>query len=325
MRYFVFILIAISVFSSCTTSEIKPSSSGKPGELVIVMDSLLFKGQAGNIIRDSLLASFPALPQDEPLFRPVIVHPSEFKSILQLHRNILIVETGPLQDDRNYALTFKNNIWSNPQLVMNLRAVDESWLEAAALAFIPAIISKFTVEEKLRLKEGFSKLPELEVNRKLKESIGVNIPLTADYYLAKTEHNYLWLRKETIHMSTGIQIYRLPYTSDSAFSVSSIAALRDSISAKHVPGPTTGSYMTTDHNFPFTASTIEIDSTYAVELRGLWKTEGDFMGGPFLCYLVHDKKKDQLIFIDAFVYAPRFNKREYVKQLEAMIYNLKFY
>jgi hypothetical protein len=325
IRYFFvsFILSSLLIFG-CTTSDIKPSSSGKPGELLIVIDSLLWKGEPGRILRDSLFTPFPALPQDEPLFRPVIIQPGDFKGILQLHQNILIVEIGPLQNNRDYALSFKHRVWSDPQIVLNLRARDETFLEAALMTFAGSIIQKITEEEGIRMVRGLRSLPEIEVMRKMNELTGIYVPLTADYYIAKSESSYTWLRKETIHMSTGYQVYRLPYNSDSVFNTTSIIALRDSLSKQHIPGPSTGSYMTTEMQFPVFRTTTTIDSCYAVELRGLWRMEGDFMGGPFLSYLIHDQKRDSLLFVDAFLYAPKFKKREYVKQMEATVRAMKF-
>ena len=52
--------------------------------------------------------------------------------------------------------------------------------------------------------------------------------------------------------------------------------------------------------------------------------EGDFMGGPFLNYIIKDEKNNRMLFVDAFVYAPKYNKREYLRKMEAMVSTLKF-
>ena len=47
------------------------------------------------------------------------------------------------------------------------------------------------------------------------------------------------------------------------------------------------------------------------------------MGGPFTTYLIHDSAKSDLIFIDTFIYSPKFDKAEYVRQLDAIIHGLE--
>jgi ABC-type transporter Mla MlaB component len=322
--FFTLVIIAFSlIVPGCGSSGIKPSSSGKSGELLIVMDSVLWKSVAGDILRDSLQTPYPALPQYESIFKLINVHPSGFKNILQSHRNVLMVETGPLQHDQNYALTFKRDVWASPQMVMNLRATDVHHLESAVLSLTTSVINGFTAEEKSRLVKEMRKRKSNEVSEKIKSSAGITIPFTDDFFVAKNFPGYIWVRKETAHTSIGFQVLRIPYESELQFSPDSIVALRDSISKSHIPGPSAGSYMTTDKNFPASIATATIDSSYSVEIRGLWRTEGDFMGGPFISYLVLDQKKNELIFLDAYVYAPKFNKREYMKQLEAIAQTAK--
>ena len=65
--------------------------------------------------------------------------------------------------------------------------------------------------------------------------------------------------------------------------------------------------------------TLMLNGMYAVAYRGLWKMENDFMGGPFVHYTLLDKDQMRIINLDAFVYAPKFNKREYLRELDAII------
>jgi hypothetical protein len=326
----VFLMPLFLIFSSgfffygCDQNTIKPSSTGRPGELIVVIDSLLLKSEAGRMLRDSLTASLPALPQDEPVFRVITIQPAEFKNILQLHRNILIVETGPLQDKKNFSLTFKNDVWSSPQLVLNLRATSESFIYNAVSELSSSIVEKISVEERLRLTLALRSSEQSKISKGVEDNTGINIPLTAEYFVAKQGPGYAWIRKESLHVSIGLQLFRFPYTSDSLFNVNSIIQIRDSLSKTHIPGPSSGSFMTTDHNYPYLSSTVSIDSCYGIEVRGLWKTHGDFMGGPFISYMIHDKTSNDLLFIDAFVYAPKFNKREYIKLVEAMVHAIRF-
>jgi len=316
--------IILFFFGSCQQQTSKPSSSGKSGEIVIVIDSTLWNGQAGTILRDSLMASFPGLPQYEPSFTIVNIHPSNFKSILQRHRNVLMVEIGPVQAGKSYSFTFKREVYADPQLVLNLRAVNVSTLDSVLDSMTGTIIQKFTDEERARSVASLRKIANTKVTSELTQLTGIVLPLSDDFFIASRNANYVWVRKETVNTSVGLQIFRMPYSSQTDFAPESIVSVRDSISRVHIPGPRKGSFMTTDKMVPLLLETTQVDSSYAVQLKGLWRTEGDFMGGPFMMYVIHDKLKEELVFIDAFVYAPKFNKREYMKELDARIHSLRF-
>ncbi len=324
MKFFYFLLIATGLFTSCNFDSVRPSSSGKPGELIIVIDSLIWKGEAGSILKDSLMMAVPGLPQGEPSLTVVTVQNNQFKNLLQNHRNVLMVEIGPVSGNKPYALTMKYDVWSTPQLVLNLRAVNNSELSKAVNAMAATIRERFLDEDRKRFVESLRQEKKSVATTELESRLGIHLPLSDDYFTAKKEQDYSWIRKETANSSFGFQVYRLPYTSDSSFTLTSIISLRDSLSKKHVPGPLEGSYMTTDKNFPFTITTGEIANSYSKTVRGLWRTEGDFMGGPFLSYLILNKEKSELVFIDSYIYAPKFDKRDYVRQMDAIVHAVTF-
>ena len=63
----------------------------------------------------------------------------------------------------------------------------------------------------------------------------------------------------------------------------------------------------------------EIDGKYAMESRGLWRTEGDLLGGPFVSYTIYDDDKGLIITLDAFTLAPEIDKRNLLFEEEAIL------
>ena len=61
----------------------------------------------------------------------------------------------------------------------------------------------------------------------------------------------------------------------------------------------------------------------AIETRGLWRMKNDFMGGPFLNYLIKDPKNDRIIMVEGFVYAPKIKKRPLMRQLDIIFGTLE--
>ncbi|MDE6307945.1 MAG: DUF4837 family protein, partial [Bacteroidales bacterium] len=95
----------------------------------------------------------------------------------------------------------------------------------------------------------------------------------------------------------------------------------------NIPGPLDGSYMTTETGYPDVypeSRPIQIDGRYAVETRGLWKLKGDFMGGPFVNYVLVDTAQNRVLMMDAYLYSPRKPKRDLLIQMEAIARGLKF-
>jgi hypothetical protein len=58
-------------------------------------------------------------------------------------------------------------------------------------------------------------------------------------------------------------------------------------------------------------------------MRGLWRLVNDFMGGPYVTLAELDASNQRVVIALGYVYAPSKNKRNFLRQVEAMIYSLK--
>jgi hypothetical protein len=70
-----------------------------------------------------------------------------------------------------------------------------------------------------------------------------------------------------------------------------------------------------DQDLPLFVEQMELNGTYALEGRGIWEMENDFLAGPFVSYLINDEKGKQLVLVDGFVLAPGRKKRELMEEL----------
>jgi hypothetical protein len=317
------IFSSLSLSVSCNDGSVKPSSAGKAGEVLVVIDTALWYSEPGALIRDSVAPPMTGLPQNEPLFRLINVAEQDFKNILRLHRNILYITLDDTSDTENYHLSETQDIWAERQLVLKLSAVNIEWLEAAVMTFGKTIRDKFVQADRERMISGYSKLRSVAVETELRQKFGIRLPVTKEFYVGTSDENYSWIRRETEHVSVGIQIFRISYDTDGIFTTENIISIRDSVSRLRIPGPSQGTYMVTETNYPPVGRPISIAGNYAFMVKGLWKTRGDFMGGPFTAYLIHDKERSDLIFIDTFIFSPKFDKAEYVRQLDAIVHGLE--
>lgn len=311
------ILLLFFLINSCKQQDTKTTSSGKSGELVIVMTEQLWSSSVVDAIQSGFGREQYGLPQAESLFRLVSVNKHEFRGLLLQHRNILIAEIEGSEPQ----LRYQKNVWAQPQIVIRASAPDSMSLEILIATQADQIVEYFNREERARILAGYKKLHDKSVENAIEDEFNLKLTVPEGYYLATREPGFVWLRRENPDVSQGLLIYTRPYNDTSNVSKKEILAARDSITTLYIPGPEENSFMVTEMEYPASFSPIEINEKYTIEMRGLWRTRGYFMGGPFINYSIIDNKNNRIITLDGFVFAPRFNKREYLRQLEAIIYS----
>lgn len=316
-------LISIFLFVACTDSsseKLLPSSNGKYGEVLVVIDSNLEKGKVGEVLNEIFYESLNGLPQKESQFRMSSVHPSGFQSVLKKSKNLLKVEVKK-EGQKNVQIV--NDVWAKDQLLLKITAGDQASLERILRKNKQTIRDYFNEEELKRLQKQQAKKRESKIEKDILQQIGIEIKVPAGFVQMMKSDQGLWIKKEkTIgqhQVIQGLSIYSYPYTSDSTFSVAELIEKRNAFTLQHIEGFRDSSYMVVYEEYSPNVKEINLDENYAIEYRGLWKMENDFMGGPFLHYTLVDQKNNTVINLDGFVYAPKFEKREYLRELEAIM------
>jgi len=131
--------------------------------------------------------------------------------------------------------------------------------------------------------------------------------------------DFVWLESKGIgDVVQGILIYSYDKP-EVDLTTAYLFAKRNQFTKKYVPGPSRGSYMAVEPSTDPYRREIVVNDISVIELRNLWKVENDFMGGPFISFSFVDEKQNKVINVDGFVYAPRFDKRNYIRQVEAIL------
>ena len=60
-----------------------------------------------------------------------------------------------------------------------------------------------------------------------------------------------------------------------------------------------------------------------INIKGLWKMEGDFMGGGFFTTLIINPKTQEKTLVSLYLYAPGENKANYLLDLESIWKSIK--
>jgi hypothetical protein len=309
---------------SCSNSgtNLHNNISGKAGEMVVVMSKESWNNSPGKLIRETLAQPQLALPQDEPIFDLINVPHEAFTNIFQSARNIL--QTSISSNVDKEGVTFKDDIWAYPQATVQIKAKNQEQFMKLFEENKNKIVSYFLQAERERLTMNYEKYYEKTVYNVLDKDFDLTMNVPPGFVIADQKKDYIWFKYETPEISQGIILYDFPYVSDSAFQVGYQLKVRDSVLKANVPGPTDGSYMTTERRINQVNNFFEHNRNYASLMRGLWKVQNDFMGGPYVSLAELDASEQRVVVAFGYVYAPSKKKRNLLNQVQAMLYTMKF-
>lgn len=332
------IIIPFLLLFSCTEEDseesFKPRYTGANGEVVIVCSDKLWNGPIGDTVEAILSQDLHGVPRPEPHFDVGRVNTNSMTSLIQKHRNLFFIE---LNEDLEHAAKIElgEDQWSKGQLFFRLTGNDPDSILHHFLNNKARIIERFDKAERERLMDGYASSYSKGIDKELRKDHGISMKVPMGCEIKKEAEDFVWIERfrqrekggRNHDVNQGLFIYYYPYESEAQFDKDSLLKVRDSVLQEHVPGPSEGSYMTTEDRFPSVAPKIEefeFQGDYAAQLRGLWRIENDQMGGPFISLSTVDEKRGRLVTVEGFVFAPKFEKREYLRQLQAMIYSLDF-
>ena len=328
LQLFALIIALASVLSACSgkkTENRKDRSVGGTSEVLFVtQNDEQWNGQMGQAVRDFFEQEQYGLPQPEKNFRVAHINITALNDMFKKHRNLIIGEIVP--DLTNPIIEMQNDWQASPQYAIKIKAKDAaSWVKVFDTQK-DELKTIFDMNERERFMEFFRPMTNVKVMETLKTTYGFTMTVPEGYYVAKNENHFTWIRKEEPDKSFGLIIYQLPYKSTNDLSEERIIKKTDSITKKYIPGPTDGSYMTLDKEFvkPVFNVISDFPAGYAVEMRGLWKTEGEFMEGPYVSYTIVNPEANKLICVEGYIYYPNKPKRDLLRQLETIIWSLKF-
>ena len=320
MRLIKSILVFITIVA-CDNSQnsYKPISSGNIHTVTVVMENMLWKSKVGDHVRKVFASEFLGLPQQEPLFSLKQISPDIFSDFTRSSRNVLIV----LKRNTD-TLRISKNKYAAPQVVVEILGKNNkeiiSQINLHSLKAIKAFKQGEIKEKQRRIKKSILETNELK-------SRHINLTLPSAYKVFKKEDlNKLWFQRETEKGSVNVMVYFIENNKlIDEFNEFKIIKLRDSISKIFVPGRNKNSYMKTEEAYkPYFFKTT-IKGLKTLETRGTWEVVNDYMAGPFLNYIVQDKKNNRLIVMDGFAFSPSIQKRQYMVELEAIFRSLKVY
>ena len=312
---------------SCSEDKRKkallPNISGHAGEVIVVIDKGDWEGAVGTTLRDTLGQDCKFLPQREPLYSLVNVIPSGFTNMFQIHRNIIVVNIK--NDITDPGVKLRQDIWAKPQIVISIDA--KSSAEAVELIKENSrlIIAALDQAEKDRLIANHKRYEERSLAEVVTKMIGGSPHFPSGYKLKKETEDFIWISYDIQYVTQGILIYKYPVVEgENMMSLDNILAENSKMLKANVPGMFEGTYMMTSEFAKPSLEYLKFRGRDFAELRGFWEVYNDYMGGPFVAQTFYSQDGKYMIFMEGFVYAPKYDKRTYLRQVESILYSFEW-
>ena len=313
------LLLLASAYGCNGTKALLPNVSGKAGEVMVVIDKDYWEGAVGDKVREILTDEVPYLPQKEPLFNLSNVPLSGFSDLFRVHRNILLLQVDPQLDSTG--IFYHKDVWASPQSVIQVSAHTSE--EAVGLLDDSAqlIVSFFEQAERDRIIGNALLYEERSLADTVSSIFGGSPHFPTGYKLRKATPDFVWIAYDREYVYQDVLIYKYPVTEKDPFSAENIIRHRNETMKKNVPGMFENSYMTTSPVLEPIVEHVKYRGRDFMQTRGLWEVENDYMGGPFVSHSFYSPDGKDIIVTEAFVYAPRYDKRQYMLQVEALLYS----
>lgn len=296
-----------------------PSISGKAGEVIVVMDRDNWEGNLGVEVRELLACDCPYLAQLEPMYSLVNVTPGGFADLFKVHRNIVIFDIN--EDKTENKVSYLHDIWAAPQCVINVSAKDAKSATELVQANGKFIVNAIEQAERDRVIRNSIRYEERSLAPQVAEIFGGSPHFPMGYKLKKKADSFIWIADEKQYTIQGVLIYKYPATVAEEFTRDNIVSHRNAILKENVPGMFDGTYMTTSKVITPDIEYIKYKGRNFAQLRGYWEVENDYMGGPFVSHSFFSPDGMEVIVAEAFVYAPKYDKRQYLRQVESILYS----
>lgn len=350
MRFLLILAIVVLGLYGCSSEkneELLPKATGRPGDVLVIMDSVQWRGELGQEFRKVFMSPYPGLPQNEPIFNIIFVHPSKGLSMLKQLRNVVFVLTldqktsgsktlarqfseetiKRIRQDTSFNLSTAKNEFSKGQEVMYLVGNTQQDLISYISSHKQNIIDYFNKAERERMSAQMFKTKSTKgVANFLKQEQQVEIHVPIGYRLAEKTEDFVWLRSMTSQTDKDIFITWKPYTSEYQLLPDSLIEWRNQTARRYLfedPAKAESFLVTEQEDAKVIARQMKLNGNFAMELRGLWRTNLRTMGGPFVSYTLIDQPKGLLYYIEGFAYAPGRDKREMMRELETILWTFR--
>ena len=335
--------------NSCSDKNAREPAIGPTGKINIIMTPELWDGPIGKNLDSVLTQEMIVLPRPETIFKIRHVDPENVNSSMKHTRNLIFAFTLDDQSiksqkikrmltsetitllSQDTALFMKTlpDVYATGQEVMYLFGADEKTLASKIKKNGQRIIDHFNYRERVRITKGLLNASSTRsLTKMLEKEHQFSIKIPFGYRLAENQNEFVWLRQINPADDKDIFIARKKYSTPDDFKKENLIQFRNDLCRKYLfeDPEQDDTYLVTETTIPdkeVVTREFNFDGRFAVEMKGLWKTNVNTMGGPFIGYAFVDEPTDYFYYIEGFTYCPSKDQREIVRELECILYSFK--
>lgn len=301
-----------------------PESIGQPYEVVL-------EGDTNHIVTAILQESVPDMPQPEPMFNIIQVRKGKLTSLYQTVRNRVVVDVD--KRNRDFEVKISKDVNAAPQVIIRIKAQTVEQLKSR----LDGMRLRQILDES-ELKHLASVIRQnVEKQKEVKRLFGLDMRIPLDMDASKKAKDFVWYSNNTNSGMKNLLIFKINSSEETP-------SARENHSSKETSSGTE-EYPSNGISLSL-ADKVQIDSVLQKNMlgetdemymviprlgeRGLWEMEGDAMGGPYVMKIIRRQKdgkisgrKNEIIVVIGFVYAPEMKKRNLIKQLEAVLTTIR--
>ena len=330
----------------------KPKALGKMNEIVVVVDDDLWNGILGDTLSYYLGGYYPLTPKPEPIFdlRFMPLKELNASSLKRQLRTYLILanlsdvesemtkfvksdlgEQGLMkaQSDPSFRSSVGTDKWAYGQILIYLFDFTIDGLANTIVDNFEGISARVNNHDRRQLyQSAFPRGTNQGISALLSERFSSEIEIPFEYQIIQDAEEFnktIWVRKDTESGYANIVFHEYPYTDQGQLLKNSIRDRFNTFGKLYVSSPEPNSYLAVnDIDLPILEFDRTIGNRYGKECRGIWEMENDFMGGPFMSYVIVNQDEGRFLQVDGFIYDPGSKKRDLMQQIDLIVKSIKY-
>jgi hypothetical protein len=346
MKYLAILALVVLSCSKQGGSGKEPAI-GKAGKINIVVNPSIWSGSIGQTLDSLFSVEMTVLPRPESAFRYRQVNPDEVNASMKRTRNLIFImalddnsEAGmrlkgmvtpstlqAVAADTSIFMSSLPDVYATNQEVLYLFGASKNVLIEKIKKNKTKIADHFNRRERQRLEKGLLNASTTKaLADQLAKEHGFSIKIPFGYRLADNQKDFVWLRQINAADDKDIFVAWKQYQSPDDFKKDNLIRFRDDICSRYLyedpEKPDT--YLVTETEVEEKAiETREFNwnGRYAVEMKGLWRSNSKLMGGPFQGFAVVDEKRGRFYYVEGFTFSPGKEQREIMRELETILYS----
>jgi hypothetical protein len=297
-----------------------------PSELLLVVDKEVWNSDLQDSINSIVKAQVPGLMQVEELFRVTRILSKDYEATHTTFHTKLFVKVD--KDLDRPLMGTRRNEHAKPQVELVVAAPSIDVLREYLMLNsdrIKEILLEAQIDKRVELlRKKYSK----KVDDDLKEVLGMSVRAPENMRATKKGERFLWGGTNLLEKDLNLVVYTYDWHGEDLHDVDLYVEKRDSVMKLNIPGSSEGQWMRTVRERENKRPLVEcrerrIDGREVLEVRGLWEMRNGALGGPFVSLTRVDTVSRKVVVGEGFVYSPSTDKRDLVRQMEAVLRTLR--